>query len=263
MPTSAPHLSIAPNLAQRFGLEQAAMLAVVTELVGAYKGQVIVEEQRLYSRASFLSRPQQAQLLSKLSSAGVVQVAPAGQGMVRISLTLDEVNATKFDHAHASVEPAADVKPAPAAHAPKNSLAGFGGWRREEGDGDELSRLFAQKEAHHQHLCKMDIDWQLSSNLVKILAQQHQISEAFALGIKDEFVVYYMDKGRKETPGGWDQKFLKWVKREQVHQQTAQARAQRQTQQQTNSSNEEAKYAAKQRRRNITENVLDINNTDW
>ena len=68
MPTSAPHLSIAPSLAQRFGLEQAAMLAVVTELVGAYKGQVIVEEQRLYSRASFLSRQQQAQLLPYLKN---------------------------------------------------------------------------------------------------------------------------------------------------------------------------------------------------
>jgi len=72
-----------------------------------------------------------------------------------------------------------------------------------------------------------------------------------------------MDKGRRETPGGWDQKFLKWVKKEQVQQQTAQARAQRQTQQQTQTSNEEVRFAAKERRRRITASVLDIKNTDW
>ena len=260
----APTLPIAPYLAQRYGLEQAFMLAVVTELVGAWSGQVVVEEQRLYGRALCFTRQHQGQLLSQLSAIGVLQVAPAGNGMVRIELQLEltqnlepEIETEPFkalDESHAIDNPVASERP---------SMAGFGGWRRDAGDGDELSRLFAAKEAQHQHLCHMDIEWKPSVNIVKVLAQQHQISEAFVLGIKDEFVVYYMDKGRRETPGGWDQKFLKWVKKEQIQQQTAQARAQRQTQQQTNPSNEEARYAAKQRRRNITAKVLDINNTDW
>ena len=247
----APTLPIAPYLAQRYGLEQALMLAVVTELVGAWSGQVVVEEQRLYGRALCFTRQHQGQLLSQLSAIGLLQVAPAGNGMVRIELQLEltqdlepetETEPLKaLDESEVIDNPVASERP---------SMAGFGGWRRDAGDGDELSRLFAAKEAQHQHLCHMDIEWKPSVNIVKVLAQQHQISEAFVLGIKDEFVVYYMDKGRRETPGGWDQKFLKWVKKEQ-------------TQQQTNSSNEEARYAAKQRRRNITANVLDINNTDW
>ena len=260
MPVTAPNLSIAPHLAQRYGLEQAVMLAVVTELVGAWSGQVVVEEQRLYGRALCLTRQHQGQLLSQLSSIGLLQVAPAGDGMVRIALQLMPEESV----AVAQVEQEQEIEHAtnPVA-APKASMGGFGGWRRDVGEGDELSRLFAAKEAQNQHLCHMDMEWNPSVNIVKVLAQQHQISEAFVVGIKDEFVVYYMDKGRRETPGGWDQKFLKWVKKEQVHQQTAQARAQKQTQQQTNSSNEEARYAAKQRRRSITANVLDINNTDW
>jgi hypothetical protein len=260
MPLSAPNLPISPHLAQRYGLEQAVMLAVVTELVGAWSGQVVVEEQRLYGRALCLTRQHQGQLLSQLSSIGLLQVAPAGEGMVRIELQLMSDQSLSIGQVADESESEPVINPVPS---PTAAMGGFGGWRRDVGEGDELSRLFAAKEAQHQHMCHMDLEWKLSANIVKVLAQQHQISEAFALGIKDEFVVYYMDKGRRETPGGWDQKFLKWVKKEQVHQQTAQARAQRQTQQQTNSSNEEARFAAKQRRRNITANVLDINNTDW
>jgi len=266
----APNLSIAPYLAKHYGLEQAVMLAVVSELVGAWNGQVVIEEQRLYGRAICFTRQHQGQLLSELSSLGLLQVAPAGEGRVRIELHLlkDQPlplhsNTQGGNHDHNQSNGSPEVEIIPLVESPKPSMGGFGGWRRDVGEGDELSRLFAAKEAQHQHLCHMDLEWKISANIIKVLAQQHQISEAFALGIKDEFVVYYMDKGRRETPGGWDQKFLKWVKKEQVHQQTAQARAQRQTQQQTNSSNEEARYAAKQRRRNITANVLDINNTDW
>ena len=260
MPFSAPSLPVSPHLAQLYGLEQALMLAVVTELVGAWNGQVVVEEQRLYGRALCLTRQHQAQLLSHLSSQGVLQVAPAGNGMVRIELQLMSHQSVSVTQAHEVANALDEVKPS-ASQVP--AMGGFGGWRRDAGEGDELSRLFAAKEAQHQHLCNMDMDWQPSANIVKVLAQQHQISEAFVLGIKDEFALYYTDKGRRETPGGWDQKFLKWVKKEQVQQQTAQARAQRQTQQQTNPSNEEARYAAKQRRRSITAKVLDINNTDW
>lgn len=266
MPLSAPNISIAPDLARDYGLEQALMLAVATELVGASHGRVTVQEQRLYARALCLSRQRQAQLLAQLAALGLLQVQPVSPGMVTIELNLVNpigANSPTSD-AHSVVAQVTYGQVAPAA--PKSaasvpSMGGCGGWGRN--DGDELTRLFAAKEAQQQHLCQMDLEWQPSANIVKILLQQHQISEAFALGIKDEFVVYYMDKGRRETPGGWDQKFLKWVKKEQVQQQTAQARAQRQTQQQTQTSNEEVRFAAKERRRRITASVLDIKNTDW
>lgn len=266
MPLSAPNISIAPDLARDYGLEQALMLAVATELVGAWQGRVTVQEQRLYARALCLSRQRQAQLLAQLAALGLLQVQPVSPGMVIIELNL--VNpmgasspTTDAHGAVAQVNYGQVAAAAPKSAASVPSMGGCGGWDRN--DGDELTRLFAAKEAQQQHLCRMDLEWQPSANIVKILLQQHQISEAFALGIKDEFVVYYMDKGRRETPGGWDQKFLKWVKKEQVQQQTAQARAQRQTQQQTQTSNEEVRFAAKERRRRITASVLDIKNTDW
>ena len=251
MPLSAPNISIAPGLARDYGLEEALMLAVASELVGAWQGSVTVQEQRLYARALCLSRQRQAQLLAQLAALGLLQVQPVSPGMVTIELNLVAAQVN-----YGQVAPAA-----PKSGASVPSMGGCGGWDRN--DGDELTRLFAAKEAQQQHLCQMDLEWQPSTNIVKILLQQHQISEAFALGIKDEFVVYYMDKGRRETPGGWDQKFLKWVKKEQVQQQTAQARAQRQTQQQSQTSNEEVRFAAKERRRRITASVLDIKNTDW
>jgi len=266
MPLSAPNISIAPGLARDYGLEQALMLAVATELVGAWQGRVTVQEQRLYARALCLSRQRQAQLLAQLAALGLLQVQPVSPGMVTIELNLVNPigDSLPTSDAHSVVAQVNYGQVAPAAlksAASVPSMGGCGGWDRN--DGDELTRLFAAKEAQQQHLCQMDLEWQPSANIVKILLQQHQISEAFALGIKDEFVVYYMDKGRRETPGGWDQKFLKWVKKEQVQQQTAQARAQRQTQQQTQTSNEEVRFAAKERRRRITASVLDIKNTDW
>ncbi len=265
MPLSAPNISIAPGLARDYGLEQALMLAVATELVGAWQGRVTVQEQRLYARALCLSRQRQAQLLAQLAALGLLQVQPVSPGMVTIELNLNPISAnppTSDTHSLVAQVNYGHVPPAaPKSAASVPSMGGCGGWGRN--DGDELTRLFAAKEAQQQHLCQMDLEWQPSANIVKILLQQHQISEAFALGIKDEFVVYYMDKGRRETPGGWDQKFLKWVKKEQVQQQTAQARAQRQTQQQSQTSNEEVRFAAKERRRRITASVLDIKNTDW
>ena len=126
MQLSAPTLPIAPYLAQRYGLEQAFMLAVVTELVGAWNGQIVVEEQRLYGRALCFSRQHQGQLLSQLSAIGLLQVAPAGHGMVRIELQLElthnletETEPLKaLDESQAIDNPVASERP---------SMAGFGG----------------------------------------------------------------------------------------------------------------------------------------
>ena len=73
----------------------------------------------------------------------------------------------------------------------------------------------------------------------------------------------YMDKDRRESPGGWDQKFLKWVKKEHIQQQTAAARAQQQGQTRNYAQNEEARYHAREQRQQLTDAVLDLGNTDW
>ena len=112
-------------------------------------------------------------------------------------------------------------------------------------------------------LTSMHAEWQPSTNILRMLTHNMQVSEEFAMGLRDEFVVYYMDKDRRESPGGWDQKFLKWVKKEHIQQQTAAARAQQQGQTRSYAQNEEARYHAREQRQQLTDAVLDLGNTDW
>ena len=133
----------------------------------------------------------------------------------------------------------------------------------QRGRDDELSRIFAAKEAQQAMLTSMHAEWQPSTNILRMLTHNMQVSEEFAMGLRDEFVVYYMDKDRRESPGGWDQKFLKWVKKEHIQQQTAAARAQQQGQTRSYAQNEEARYHAREQRQQLTDAVLDLGNTDW
>ncbi|HCH25552.1 MAG TPA: hypothetical protein DE179_14780 [Oceanospirillaceae bacterium] len=66
--TASLPLPFLPELADRYGLPEAVMLAVLTELVGAWQGSVTVDEQRLYKRAGGLNRQQQGEILAKLSA---------------------------------------------------------------------------------------------------------------------------------------------------------------------------------------------------
>ena len=246
-------LPFVPDFAQRYGVDEALMLAVVVELVGGYEGQVIISEQRLYGRVLHLSRQQQGQLLASLSSRGLVSIQPHQAGLVTITAELAD-HASPQAKVAMQATPRQQVSPTPQ---PKPVTAATDRRQRD----DELSRIFAVKEAEQSLQIAMHGEWQPSVNILRMLTQNMQISEAFAMGLRDEFVVYYMDKERRESPGGWDARFLKWVKKEHVQQQSNAARSQQQTT--SKAQHEEARFLAREKRRQLSAAVLDINNTDW
>lgn len=256
-------LPLQPELTTRYGLEEAVMLAVVMELVGGWQGQVTVSEQRVFSRVGGISRQQQGAILAQLASQGLLSMTPVADKLLTIDLNL----ATAMEHEvmpKASVDTAA--KPVSGVTTTAASLQQPvvpQSITAQRGRDDELSRIFAAKEAQQAMLTSMHAEWQPSTNILRMLTHNMQVSEEFAMGLRDEFVVYYMDKDRRESPGGWDQKFLKWVKKEHIQQQTAAARAQQQGQTRSYAQNEEARYHAREQRQQLTDAVLDLGNTDW
>jgi hypothetical protein len=246
-------LPFVPEFAQRYGVDEALMLAVVMELVGGYEGQVVISEQRLYGRLTHLNRQQQGQVLASVSSRGLVSIEPHQAGLIKVSAQLT-------DHVRpqgtASVG-MAQTQASAVGRKPKPSMPMVDRRQRD----DELSRIFAVKEAEQSLQIAMHGEWQPSVNILRMLTQNMQISEAFAMGLRDEFVVYYMDKERRESPGGWDARFLKWVKKEHVQQQSDSARSQQQST--SKAQHEEARFLAREKRRQLSAAVLDINNTDW
>ncbi len=262
MTTDSPSLQIVPEQVAQYGLEPALMLAVVNEIVGGGAAFVRVDQWRLYDRAYFFSREKQFALLQQLVDAGLLRFKSMTDGLVMLQLNCNQVaQVTNMTPPVA----ASAAKPTPATMPKQEKAPTFGGsigWTGAAHD-NELSRLFAAREAVRRQQSVMDINWQPSASILQLLQHQHQVSAEFSGKYRDEFVVYYLDKERRETPGGWDQKFLKWVKKEQVYQQTAQARAQKQTQNQSKTGYEEARFAAQERRQKVTRALLDIGNTDW
>ncbi len=245
-------LPFIPEFAQRYGADEALMLAVVMELVGGYEGEVVINEQRLYGRAKHLQRRHQGQLLANLCARGLVDIEPQNDGLVRLSARL-------LGQSNKALGATAQAPAVPPTTTAAMAVAPPTVDRRQR--DDELSRIFAVKEAEQSLQMAMHGEWQPSVNILRMLTQNMQISEAFALGLRDEFVVYYMDKERRESPGGWDARFLKWVKKEHVQQQTNAARSQQQAT--SNTQHEEARFLAREKRRQLSAAVLDLNNTDW
>lgn len=83
-------LPFVPEFAQRYGVDEALMLAVVMELVGGYEGQVVISEQRLYGRLTHLNRQQQGQVLASVSSRGLVSIEPHQAGLIKVSAQLTD-----------------------------------------------------------------------------------------------------------------------------------------------------------------------------
>ncbi len=155
-------------------------------------------------------------------------------------------------------QPAATPTPNPG---PAPTFGGSIGWARKARQGDELHALFQQHEQRNKQLKPMALGWQPSENFFAILPR-HSITPEFAMGCLDEFVLYWLDKDRKET--NWDQKFLGWVKREWVKKQTQEGRQQRINQeQQTGYRHEDTRRDSREKRKRVTAAVMDIKDTDW
>ena len=131
---------------------------------------------------------------------------------------------------------------------------------RDDLDRDKQQVIFEQHEERNHHLHAMFLGWQPSSNFFELLPRQG-ISEEFARELIDEFVLYWVNKDRRET--SWDQKFLGWVKREWVKKQTRDGREQRQAQQQTGFNHENSRRDTRENRKRVTQAIMDIKDTDW
>ncbi|SIS79943.1 DnaT-like ssDNA-binding domain-containing protein [Neptunomonas antarctica] len=145
---------------------------------------------------------------------------------------------------------------------PAPAFGGSIGWKREK---DELQQLFDRHEERNQQLHMMHIGWTPSKMFFSILPR-HQIPRGFVETCLDEFILYYIDKERKES--NWDQKFLAWVKREWVQKQTRDAREQRNEQQRHTPSgsginDENTRRDTKEKRKRVTAAIMDIKDTDW
>ncbi|WP_286237360.1 DnaT-like ssDNA-binding domain-containing protein [Neptuniibacter halophilus] len=157
----------------------------------------------------------------------------------------------------------APVQPAQSAPrpGPAPTFGGSIGWARRTRQGDELQALFRQHEQRNKQMHPMELGWQPSENFYALLPR-HNISPQFAQTCLDEFVLYWLDKDRKET--NWDQKFLGWVKREWVKKQTQEGRQQRLSQeQQAGFSHENPRRDTREKRQRVTAAIMDIKDTDW
>ena len=134
-------------------------------------------------------------------------------------------------------------------------------WRRNK---DELEDIFAKAEHNHQKMTKMDLEWKPSAMFYELLPK-YGIEAEFANGCLDEFALYNIDKDRKAS--NWDQKFLAWVKRAWTSKQTQDSRNQQYQNERSNGAagalNENSRPDSRAKRKQITDVVMDIKDTDW
>ncbi|KGK42458.1 hypothetical protein LH51_07175 [Nitrincola sp. A-D6] len=140
---------------------------------------------------------------------------------------------------------------------PAPVFGGTSGWRR---DKDELEQIFDWHEERNQRLIPMTMGWAPGPAFHDMLARQG-IPEAFSTQCLDEFVLYWLDKDRKET--NWDQKFLGWVKREWVKKQSRDAAPRAHEQQPAGQLNENTRRDTRENRKRVTAAIMDIKDTDW
>lgn len=143
---------------------------------------------------------------------------------------------------------------------PAPTFGGSIGWRRHK---DELQAIFEQAEERNLQLQPMQLGWR-PSDMFHAMLPRHAIPAEFAESCLDEFVLYWLDKDRKES--NWDQKFLAWVKREWVKKQTRDAREQRYEQERapmSGGSHENTRRDSREKRKRITAAIMDIKDTDW
>lgn len=140
---------------------------------------------------------------------------------------------------------------------PAPVFGGTSGWRRHK---DELEQIFDWHEERNQRLIPMTMGWAPGPAFHDMLARQG-IPESFSSQCLDEFVLYWLDKDRKET--NWDQKYLGWVKREWVKKQSRDAAPRAHEQQPAGQLNENTRRDTRENRKRVTAAIMDIKDTDW
>lgn len=275
-----------PSLARELGSDEALLLSIYADYarnagMHADDGSVecILPHSRWLQLADFWAEERLRTATESLARQGCLQASLNQGGSVRLRL-LPRVPASAEPEAR-EPEPAAAPEPRPVQQlpvydappprparrdsmiqrrGPAPTFGGSIGWRRHK---DELQAIFEQAEERNQQLQPMQLGWQ-PSDMFHAMLPRHSIPPEFAAECLDEFVLYWLDKDRKES--NWDQKFLAWVKREWVKKQTREAREQRYEQERqtvTGGNHENTRHDSREKRKRITAAIMDIKDTDW
>jgi hypothetical protein len=140
---------------------------------------------------------------------------------------------------------------------PAPSFGGSTGWKKRTGDA--LQTIFDQQEILNKQLHAITVEWRPSALFYSTLSRNN-IPREFADSCLDEFILFYCDKNRKER--SWDHKFLAWIKRAWIKQQSN-GSSNTASQQQTGSRNENSQRDTREKRKRITAAIMDIHDTNW
>ncbi len=141
---------------------------------------------------------------------------------------------------------------------PAPSFGGSTGWKKRS--NNELQTIFDQQEVLNKQLQSMTMDWKPSAMFYSTLSRSN-IPPKFVSECIDEFILFYCDKNKKER--SWDQKFLAWVKRAWVKQESNDNRVRHSPQQQAGSGHENSQRDSREKRKRITAAIMDIHDTNW
>ena len=141
----------------------------------------------------------------------------------------------------------------PASPGPAPSFGRRSAWRQPS----ELDNIFEAAEQRRKQLREMDLNWRPSKTFFDLLART-RIDAQFAEQCIDEFIAYYVERGRAES--NWDQRFLSWVKRAWPQEESRRAGG---VEQQTGTAYETSRQDNRTARKRVTAAVMDVKNTDW
>ncbi|WP_432470640.1 DnaT-like ssDNA-binding domain-containing protein [Amphritea sp. HPY] len=277
-----------PSLAREIGSDEAILLALYHEHIQLHglpdqSGQNVATlgRQEWLALADFWDEERLAVTTNSLVSQGYLQAAFGQGGAIRIQLQQpgqpQVMPEYEYEQEPVAVQqlPVVEQPPErneisrrvhqaqPQVRGPAPTFGGSIGWsnrRAQMSENDFASRLDAIEEKN-QKLHPMFLGWRPSKILFEMLPR-HNIPADFAEQLLDEFVLYWLDKDRKES--NWDQKFLAWVKREWVKKQTRDGREQRYAKDaNTGVNHENTRADPREKRKRVTAAIMDIKDTDW
>lgn len=261
-----------PSLARRFGSDEALLFFCICERLQGEESLCLTSPQwrqltdfwpeaRQWRAAESLQQQGVLRLNRTLSGDVSLQLLPQSDvsSSVRPASTLPVYEqppaVAEPLRAHPSVPDASLVQ----RRGPAPTFGPQAGWRRHK---DELERVFEEREETHQRMVAMHLGWQPSEMFHELLPR-HGIPADFASQCLDEFILYWLDKDKRES--NWDQKFLAWVKRDWVKKQAQDAREQRYEQQGAGQQHEQQihRQDTREKRKRVTAAIMDIRDTDW
>ena len=141
----------------------------------------------------------------------------------------------------------------PAATGPAPSFGRRSAWRQPS----ELDDIFEAAEQRRKQMREMDLNWRPSQTFFELLSRT-RIDANFAEQCIDEFIAYYVERGKAES--NWDQRFLAWVKRAWPSEESKRSGG---FEQQTGAKYETSRQDTRAARKRVTQAVMDVKNTDW